>query len=298
VDGFFRPLLHLTRDEIRTSLRNRGLDWREDSSNGDQRFARNRLRSQLLPQLARDWNPAIEQALARTAEWAVAEEDYWEAELDRLAAETFVRAEPDLIVRWSEEAPVAVQRRLIRRAIEQAKGDLRQIDFAHVEQIRQLRAGRTSIPGLVVERSFNWLRIGPGRPAPKPFHLAAEIPGEISIGEAGVDFRFELKPAESVYNGDEDQLDWGRVSGALELRNWHPGDQYRRVGHTNDEKLKQLFQRARIPVWERHLWPVLICGNKIAWTRMFGAAAEMARTADTRMILVITENLAFRNRKL
>ena len=55
-------------------LRERGIAWRDDSSNASPRFARNRIRHTLLPQLRAEWNPAIEETLAHTADWALAEE--------------------------------------------------------------------------------------------------------------------------------------------------------------------------------------------------------------------------------
>ena len=69
-----------------SSCAERGIAWREDSTNLSPEFARNRIRHHLLPQLARDWNPAIRETLANTADWARAKEAYWEAEIDRLAA--------------------------------------------------------------------------------------------------------------------------------------------------------------------------------------------------------------------
>src|SRR5436305_6953667 len=75
--GIVRPLLDVNRAEVETYLRDRGIGWREDSTNASRRFARNRIRHELLPQLCRDWNPEIAESLARTADWALAEESYW-----------------------------------------------------------------------------------------------------------------------------------------------------------------------------------------------------------------------------
>jgi tRNA(Ile)-lysidine synthase len=58
-DGIVRPLLDVSRAEIIGFLRDRKETWREDASNRDQSFARNRIRGTLLPQLAREWNPQI-----------------------------------------------------------------------------------------------------------------------------------------------------------------------------------------------------------------------------------------------
>jgi tRNA(Ile)-lysidine synthase len=99
----------------------------------------------------------------------------------------------------------------------------------------------------------------------------------------------ELIDTEWIYNRDAGCLDWQRLSGSLELRNWRPGDQYRPVGYSGQEKIKTLFQQARIPLWERRHWPVVTDGSSIVWVRRFGAAAEVAAEQDTRVVLRIRE---------
>ena len=56
-------LRDLSDEEVRAYLRECGLAWREDSSNASLQFARNRIRRELLPQLEREWNPRLTEAL-------------------------------------------------------------------------------------------------------------------------------------------------------------------------------------------------------------------------------------------
>jgi tRNA(Ile)-lysidine synthase len=87
------------------------------------------------------------------------------------------------------------------------------------------------------------------------------------------------------------ELDWQRLTEkqgvlpSLELRNWRPGDQYRPAGQSKDQKVKFLFQEARIPLWERRNWPIITYNGTIVWTRRFGAAAEFAAGPSTRVVL-------------
>ncbi len=78
-----RPLLGVTRQEVELYLAALGQDWREDESNLDRRFARNRVRHQLLPLLEREYNPNLRQVLSDAAELARAEEEYWQALVER-----------------------------------------------------------------------------------------------------------------------------------------------------------------------------------------------------------------------
>ena len=275
-------------------------------------FARNRIRHQLLPQLEREWNPAIRETLAQTAEWARAEEAYWEAEIDRLAAE---RLTTELGFVFSNAPalaglPLAVARRLARRAIELAKGDLRGIDFGHVEAVLALAAGgeghgRLQATGLDVLRSFEWLRFGTlgsyGK-GDRAYSVEATVPGVVRAEAAGVEISLELielVPIEKletfdsshcVYNGREGYLDWGRSSGRIVLRNWRPGDQYQPIGRFREEKIKTLFQEFRIPIWERRHWPVLTDGESIVWARRFGPAANRAASSGSVTVLRIRES--------
>jgi tRNA(Ile)-lysidine synthase len=298
-----RPLLEIERCDIERYLNDRGIPWREDSSNATARFARNRIRHALLPQLACEWNPEMVRTLAQTADWALAEEAYWGAELDRLAAlhlserDGFVLAP----VQALGEMPVAASRRLVRRAIERAKGDLRAVDFSHVERVLELAVrpqghGRLNLPGLRVIRSFGWLRFGKPEEERRDYSFPVQVPGVYRIPGTGLSIDLELleKPKTSdlsscVYNSVMGCLDWHSLPGSLELRNWRAGDQYRPRESSGVEKLKTLFQKARIPVWERRQWPVLAAGSSIVWVRRFGAAEQFAAGPASDWILRVRD---------
>ena len=305
--GIVRPLLNVDRAEVEAFLRERGIAWREDSSNASPQFARNRIRHDLLPLLAREWNPAIAGTLASTADWALAEEAYWEAEIARLAP-TLMRPVGDTVILRAEPLrclPVAAARRLVRHAMARVKGDLRGIDFGHIAAVMQLAAigeghGRLQAPGLDIYRSFDWLRFArPGTDTleNRNYRFAAAVPGHFEIPGHDGALRLELveKPETSeawncVYNGSSDVLDWERVSGVLELRNWRPGDRYQPAGRSAEEKIKTFFQEARIPLWERRHWPVLTDGSSIVWSRRFGPAGRYAVHAGTRVALAIRDS--------
>jgi len=313
--GIVRPLIEVDRSQVTQFLSSfpasRGISWREDSSNSDPAFARNRIRHRLLPQLVREWNPAIVQTLANTADWALAEEAYWKTEIDRLAAlhltaEHFTAGRGAILVRADTltALPLAAARRLVRRALELVKTDLLGIDFRHVSEILELAAGptgtgRVQVPQLDICRSFKWLRVSRrSRPpaAMAGYRWAATVPGTLEV--PGTDFAICLEliektetfeVPESVYNSEMGCLDWRRLSGSLELRNWKAGDQYQPSGSTGEAKIKTLFQQARIPVWERAYWPVLTDGDSIIWARHFGPAAAFVAGPGSGPVLRIRE---------
>lgn len=301
-EGLARPLIEIEREEVEQFLRDRCVAWREDASNRDPRFARNRIRHELLPRLAQE-NPALAVTLARLAAVAADEEQYWEAEIERVVEGRLILRPPAVLFRvdWIGTLEMAVARRVIRRAIVEVKGDLRLIDMEHVERILWLTgsregSARLQAPGLDVLRSFDWVRLAPpgtygaeGR----NYDLAAPAPGKVELPGGRSSIGLGLEPsaggAGSAYNKDGTELDWGRISGGLRIRNWRPGDRYRPVGHASDTKIKSLFQEARIPLWERRGWPVMTCGDSIVWSRKFGPAAECAVSGETRSVLRVRE---------
>jgi tRNA(Ile)-lysidine synthase len=76
-----RPLLTTRRRELEQYLKDIGQAWREDSSNADNSFTRNRVRKLLVPLLEKEFNPAVAENLAELAEIARDEEDFWENEV-------------------------------------------------------------------------------------------------------------------------------------------------------------------------------------------------------------------------
>jgi tRNA(Ile)-lysidine synthase len=88
-----RPLLCVRRGELMEYLEARGQEWREDSSNRDEAFTRNRVRHHLLP-ILREYNPAIDQTLANLAEVAREEEAGWQVELGRILPQLLLPGKP------------------------------------------------------------------------------------------------------------------------------------------------------------------------------------------------------------
>ena len=78
-----RPFLQTRRADIESFLKQSNQPWREDSTNTDTAFTRNKIRHELLPQL-RAYNPNLDQTLANLAELAREEESRWQTELSRI----------------------------------------------------------------------------------------------------------------------------------------------------------------------------------------------------------------------
>ena len=176
-----RPLLGVTREEVRSYLRSRGLEWREDPSNADRRFARARVRHDLIEAL-RTIGPAAERTIAETARQLREEAEV----LDAAVADALGVLGGGPAVSASElgRQPAAVRRLVLRHLAEQAGGEL---GVGDTERILAL-GGRGSksldlTGGVRVVVEYGTLRFTrAGEPAvPDPVVLT--VPGRVRFGD-------------------------------------------------------------------------------------------------------------------
>lgn len=257
--GLIRPLIDVSRPSIRQFLRNKGWKWREDSSNADPRFLRNRVRAELLP-LLRGLQPNIEQHLHRLSEIAIVEEDFWTGYLEKVGNPSNL-----LDVAQLRRLHPAVRRRFLRQAIAAQKGDLRRIEKQHLDRVDRLIEqpegnGSVTIPGLMATRSFGWIRL-------------------TCLSSANCSAEYSYNDDVVIY------VDQERLQGPLHVRAWQPGDRFQPAGRREPIPLKKLFQSARIPSWERQNRPIVTDGVSVIWLAGFGTDQRFAASAETRSIL-------------
>lgn len=261
-----RPLLGTTRGEIEEYLRGVGQEWREDSTNRETVFTRNRIRHELLP-LLEGWNPRIREHLAQMAELAREEDAWWSSEAARLAKAVVLPGRP---VRGGGRADsgaegialeltglaglgIAAQRRVLRFAAERLGAGL---DFAGTEALRALAstgsAGqrRELAGGLRAERSHRELRltIAAADAGLAPEEVVVAVPGETVAEEFGLRVRVEAAAAV-----------------AATLRNWKAGDRVTLRHSGGPRKVKEVLERLKVTGSARAFWPVLEWQGKIVW---------------------------------
>jgi tRNA(Ile)-lysidine synthase len=128
-----RPMLELRRADVNAYVTRHQLPFREDASNADRRFLRNRVRHELLPLLERDYNPNVRQALVQIAEQSALDHAQLQADVRR-QWKRLAKTGPSSIafaLRTFRQQPKALQRQLLRQAIQQLQGDLDGFEFRH-----------------------------------------------------------------------------------------------------------------------------------------------------------------------
>jgi tRNA(Ile)-lysidine synthase len=298
-----RPFLGLTRADVVKEIAERKIFYRVDSSNLNMKLRRNKVRMELLPLLAKEYNPQIIQLLNEFADRSRGDE----ACLERLARD---RSHPWRIregkeeripVRALAEFPPALARRVLRQMLQIVRGSMHGLAYAHIESLRRFAAEAQSgkvqtLPGgVVARREFSWLVVAPkaAEPAGGDFSYPVTFPGKVAVHELGALFHFKILNREDpgkAYNPNKLVcLDPRTLLGELELRNWRAGDSFCPVGSRGVRKLKELFRERKIPQVRRKGWPVLLCAGQIVWVRGFPPGKGAAANDQAPLVLIVEE---------
>ena len=284
----FRPLLGATKAEAAGYCRALGQPFREDSGNYMWRFTRNKVRLDLMPRLARDYNPRVREALVRLARTASEELDFVECELD--ARWPMLADEEGPAVRLNIPAlsglHQALQRHALRRAFSTAAGDVRGLSESHLDAMLHLagqkEGGRAiDLPrGVEARREYDALTIADRSTYPSPVRVTGEHPvivpsvgGEGTRSSAG-GWQVEMQVIEPEHSapvredataGHTAMLCLEALGDSVTVRTRLPGDRFQPSGMTGTKKLQDFFTDAKIPREQRDGIPLLVCERGIAW---------------------------------
>lgn len=265
--GIIRPLHELERTRTRSLARACGLPFADDPTNAEDRFARNRIRAEVLPVL-REIGPELERNVALTHAELREEGEL----LERLAADALERAgvgEGRPIARDElERLDPALRRLVLRRMAERVAGrrialgrpDMERIERgAEAEEGRVIEMGR----GLRAVCEAGTVRFTVGE-APVPAAASLAIPGVASFGDWELRAELSDRPPDPL--GPElAVLDPTRVGERLEVRSWRDGDRMRPLGLGGSKTLADIFGELKVPRSLRRRLPVVAAADGIAW---------------------------------
>jgi len=284
-----RPLLGFRRTALLEFLRERGQSWREDSSNQDVAYLRNRVRHRLLPIIAEEFGePAIEH-MGELAEIARAEEQLWPVGSGQWPASSLLAAtsESALDVETLLALPLAVQRRTVRAWLELNAPDL-EISFRLIDEALELASEPA---GKKMEMTSGWsLRRGrqalrlefegcDARNADYQYSLA--VPGVVAVPELGASIVARVVAAGNVPEQHRGQLlNIDLMPREVLIRNWRSGDRYWPAHTAAARKVKELLSDRHATGAEKKLWPVAATeGSGLVWMRGFAAPAAFRAPA-------------------
>ncbi|HUG53878.1 MAG TPA: tRNA lysidine(34) synthetase TilS [Vicinamibacteria bacterium] len=283
-----RPMLAVSRSDVFEHLARRGLAWRDDPSNSVLAIARNRVRHELIPYLERHFNPAVREALARSATLLAEDSDVM-ARVAADAAGTRGRREGDgyVLSRAAlREAPRAVARLGVRRALQET-GGLRGVGLRHVDAVLDLAGGeapsgrRVDLPGgRQAVFHFDEVRIGPRRlHDTEPFAFPLTVPGSVALPDGT---SLVARPVRGPASRGGASSVIALPDGPLVVRTRRPGDRVRAAGR--ELSLRRFLMDRRVPAQERASLALLAAGERILWVS--GQPVESAEGGTGRFARV------------
>jgi len=308
-----RPLLGFRRAALQEFLRERGQSWREDSSNRDIGFLRNRVRHRLLPMISGEFGEAAIEHMGEVAEIARAEEEHWERMHPEIrgqsggASET--RQAASLRVAGLSELPLAAQRRLVRawlemnapnltisfRLIEEALG-LARVSSNSGSSDRGSAGKKLELPGgwnLRRGRQELLLELEPssGLGEAADFEYALAVPGVVEVPELRARIEARVVDARVVPEDERGELvDLARMPKEVLIRNWRAGDRFWPAHTAATKKVKELLSDRHATGVEKKLWPVAVAeGCGLIWMRGFAVPAAFQAPAEASQAIRIRE---------
>ncbi len=290
-----RPLIALTAAQTRQYALAAGLPFVDDESNSDTRFARNRIRADVLPALAA-LSPEAERNIVETrAELSEEAHLLEQLALDALAAAGASAAATAVDARVVTEWDPALRRIALRALAERAAG----------RQVALGRSRASDIARLAGTSEGGEIQLGGGvsavcesgvvrfcvsnvlDAAPVPQGVPLDLPGSCRLGEW--ELRAELHPAPVQPAGPAlATLDASGIDGPLQVRYWRDGDRITPLGMKGSKTLGDLFTDHKIPRSQRGRLPVVLAGGRVAWVAGVAVSDEFRLGEKTTAAAVIT----------
>jgi tRNA(Ile)-lysidine synthase len=318
-----RPLLDVSRGELRTYLASIGQPFRDDESNRDLSIPRNRIRHELLPVLSRDFSPAITDVLAREAAIARQDEDRLQLEaidllgLIVLRNETGISGEVEAVrldARALGNLHPALAVRVVRMALERVAPG-RFVGFDHVERLLELARdprgrGALSLPGQQAVRRGETLVLGrkraPLQPFANSFRVSLSIPGEVILAAQG--WAISATCGEMGHFGKggwhlsgksashllvecprlEQTVAAAGLTLPLAVRSRKPGDRFSPLGMGGRKKLQDFLVDRKVARDERDSLPLVVdSADKIVWVVGESVAEDFRVTEVSQAVIFL-----------
>ena len=278
-----RPLLCCGRKEIEEWLREQGQPYCTDSTNLEADYTRNQIRLQILPALEK-LQPRVKEHLWNTAGLCGELDQELTEEAENFLKKYSSRTEGEMRIPLEPWAGLSISRRryVLREAVRQFSGSVRDLGGVHVRQLMSLAEGpvgkKLDLPGnAAARRSYGCLVLEEKiRPVPETKRFEAEC--------SVFPYKKGQKMPEKKYTK---WFDYDKIKSGAVLRTRQPGDYLQVLSGGGNKKLKEYFIEAKIPREQRDDWPVLADGSHILWVVGRRVSEAYKVTETTRRVLQV-----------
>lgn len=298
-DNLIRPMLNVSKSDILKYLHENNYEYCIDRTNLHDIYGRNKIRLNLIPYLEENFNPNIQNILFRMSETM---------EKDKKIIEKYVQLKFKEVLKEKNEHRVILDfntlkcldngesGRIIRRAIEEIKGNTINLEMKHIEYaLNFIRTGTTGkkinlSEGFTLEISYDNFIINKTVENFMDFQYNIVLNTPLHIPEVNKIITLKVLDA-TEFNREGNKsinIDFELIKGNIKVRNRLPGDSMIPCGMIGRKKLKDIFIDLKIPANERDKKLVITDDENILWLEGFRIHNNYRVSNSTTKILNIT----------
>ncbi|MFH1459515.1 MAG: tRNA lysidine(34) synthetase TilS [Candidatus Omnitrophota bacterium] len=299
--SLIRPLLEINKKDILKYLKVNKIKYRIDKSNLRTDFFRNKVRLKILPELEKN-NPQLKNNLFNLSQNAKEIEAYIQNETAQIFKKITQREKKVIILNKNKYLKLesVLCKAILRKIIENLTGDLKSIDFKHIQILDDFIKGdivcgkSIDLPrGIKAEKQrlniiIRLAKHKKNKKIKKTYKLS--LNKKVVIKELGVSLcagivakRVNLKKHAKFI----EYFDLAKMKFPLLIRTRQSGDRFYPLGLSGSKKLKKFFTDQKINDDQKDLIPLIVSGGKIAWVGGMRLSENFKVAKSTKKILKI-----------
>lgn len=298
-DDIVRPLLCLSRNEIKQYAKARKLPHRTDASNAKEEYTRNFIRHSILTQAAKRINRSVVETMFRESEIFSEHREFVEHHVEALLP-SLVRIEGNRMILSIEELNTQhafIKKMVFHSLMKRVKVEPSFLLVHSLLTLCEKQKGKSIRidKRWVAERLEGSIEIRPFSTYQNFSHVLAEE-GSVATDDFVFSIRKSKKPKNKSDHGSSiEYIDASAVSWPITIRSWKRGDQFVPLGMKGRKKISDFFVDAKVPTIQKSSTPIIVSGNKIVWVGGYRLDDRFKLTPSTTDVYQLT--LEYQNGK-
>lgn len=287
----YRPLLSVTKEQIRRYATDNKVHFREDVSNASNKYKRNLIRNKIAP-LFKELNPSFEETMLTNLSMIDKSQQFMAKTIEKNLSKGIIKTDGSLI---------RINKQLLSELsfiAEHLYHYLKTFNFTYSQVVgvvdfvtNKIQSGKiiqTKTHKLLNDREELLLY-----PIEKDDIVQVEIKKNVKSVTNPVSLTFDILPISEVKilpQVNKAYLDADKLTWPLTIRKWKQGDTFYPLGMTNKKKLSDFLINTKVNLVEKEKVLVLESNNDICWVINHRLSNKFKITDNTRQVLLITKN--------
>lgn len=301
-EDIVHPLLSFSREDIISFLETEKIPWREDLSNKDNTYSRNKIRNQMIPWIREHLNPNVVTKLYETAEIFSETDDILESLATRRLLKAQIKHSKDecrLSARIIRKTKTVLRYYVYKEAYSRINGNAKDFYHNNFIEIENLLTSDGSKQIFLPNNIFVFKEYDELIFTKVDISKSENSGNEKEITSLRNRFTFEdyriimkkLKKMPNRRNLFEDKnvayLDFDKTSFPITIRHRKPGDKFYPLGMQHNKKLKDFLIDEKVPKFDRDKVLIFCDQEKIIWLAGHRIDNRVVTSEQTQNILFI-----------